>query len=89
MSVGIWLVLHHEELVEAWLTEFDPDGGDLDYPTGSIGWDDDPAKALRFDSATEAMQLWRTVSSRTPTRPDGKPNRPLTAFTVAIKEVPE
>jgi hypothetical protein len=42
-------------------------------------------KALRFESAGAAMEFWRTRSKTVPTRPDGKPNRPLTAFTVEIR----
>ena len=32
----------------------------------------------------EALEEWRRASKRWPTRPDGRPNRPLTAFTVEI-----
>jgi hypothetical protein len=39
--------------------------------------------ATRY-TTTEAFELWRSVDPRNPTRADGKPNRPLTAFTVNI-----
>lgn len=44
-------------------------------------------KALLFDTKQEAMEFWRQPSTMHPTRPDGKPNRPLTAFTVEIVPV--
>jgi hypothetical protein len=39
----------------------------------------DVNQATRF-TAEAALTLWRMVDPRKPTRPDGKPNRPLTAF---------
>lgn len=32
----------------------------------------------------EATELWKRQCVRDPVRPDGRPNRPLTAFTVEI-----
>jgi hypothetical protein len=47
----------------------------------------DPDKAATFRTAGDAMLLWKRQSKRWPIRPyDGKPNRPLTAFTVEIAE---
>jgi hypothetical protein len=50
----------------------------------------DPRKdyALRFDSGAAAMEFWARVASRYQTRDDGLPNKPLTAYTVEIEEVP-
>jgi hypothetical protein len=45
---------------------------------------DDPRQAKKFQTTHEAMLFWRTRSRIRPTRPDGKPNRPLTASTVNI-----
>jgi hypothetical protein len=42
------------------------------------------ADARRFAHASEAMIAWNTVSDRRPLRPDGRPNKPLTALTVEI-----
>ena len=42
-------------------------------------------RALQFPSVVEAMEFWRQVEPRQPIRPDGKPNRPLTTFTVEVK----
>jgi hypothetical protein len=46
------------------------------------------AKARGFSSSTEALEHWRRQSVVYPLRPDGKPNRPLTAYTVEVTHVP-
>lgn len=46
----------------------------------------DKAKAKRFADTESAFEFWRTTSKTVPTRPDGKPNRPLTAATIEIEE---
>jgi hypothetical protein len=48
----------------------------------------DPAEAKRY-SAAEALAEWKRVSRVRPRRPDGKPNRPLSAFTIEIVRAPE
>lgn len=53
---------------------------------GTFTWD--ARKAMRFATKGNAMEYWRTVSKVKPTRPDGQPNRPLTALSVEIKELP-
>lgn len=45
-------------------------------------------EALTFNSSEDAVRTWRAVPEKRPLRPDGKPNRPLTAFTVEIIQVP-
>jgi hypothetical protein len=67
-----------------YLTFYDPAGAH-----GTIKSSADIADALVFDDAAAALTCWRQVSPTHPTRPDGKPNRPLTAFTVEIVKVPE
>jgi hypothetical protein len=62
----------------------DPDGRD---GLGDDRWTDDPAKAKRFVSQDEAFACWRARSKKNPTRPDGKPNRPLTAYSITIEEL--
>ena len=54
---------------------------------GLTQWTPDVAKAMRFDSATALLRFWRTQSTVRPTRPDGKPNRPLTAHTIEPVEL--
>ena len=46
----------------------------------------DIKKALQFDNFHEAMDFWIQDSLTIPRRRDGKPNRPLTAFTVEFKQ---
>jgi hypothetical protein len=41
-----------------------------------------------FPSKEAAMDFWRRQSSTRPFRPDGAPNRPLTALTVVIEQLP-
>lgn len=43
-------------------------------------------QAKRYPSKLAAMSEWKRVSSTHPTRDDGRPNRPLTAFTVTVIE---
>ena len=49
----------------------------------------DLAKALRFPTAEAALAAWRQRSTIMPTRPDGQPNRPLTAYSMTLEEVPQ
>jgi hypothetical protein len=44
----------------------------------------DVSEALTFDTLEAAYAFWRTVPANRPTRPDGKPNRPLTAFHIEV-----
>lgn len=63
---------------------------DFEHENG-IGWGEftrDPARAKAFASAGEAMEFWRTQSKVRPLRPDGRPNRPLTALTVSVEPLP-
>lgn len=69
-----------------YLVDYDPD---RDLPLGHIVTTPNLEEAKRFSSAIEAMELWRRVSSKVARRPDGQPNRPLTAFTVEIVKVDE
>jgi len=48
----------------------------------------DPAKAMCFDTGVAALLFWRKQSSVRPLRPDGEPNRPLTALTCTFEPVP-
>lgn len=45
--------------------------------------------AMRFADAGEALLYWKRQSSVLPLRPwDGKPNRPMTAWTIEIVDAP-
>jgi hypothetical protein len=54
---------------------------------GSCTFTDNIEDAMMFISKAEAMLFWKTQSKIRPKRPDGKPNRPLTAYHVEIFEV--
>ena len=41
-------------------------------------------KAAIFPTPADAIKFYRTRSHVVPTRPDGEPNRPLTALTVEV-----
>ena len=49
----------------------------------------DPRKAMAFDTTTEAFIFWNQQSKVRPLRPDGRPNKPLTAFSCMIEALPE
>ena len=71
-----------------YLVEYDPDIKGID-PDGRpmlchLSTTPDREQALRLPKV-ELLELWRKVSTRWPKRPDGKPNRPLTAYTVTIE----
>lgn len=53
---------------------------------GRVYSTDDIEKAKTFDDFGQAFEFWKTQSKTKPTRPDGKPNRPMTALTIEIKD---
>lgn len=69
-----------------YLCSYDPDarGGE-----GAVVWTDDLGAAQRFPSVFEAGEEWRRQSTVQPLRRDGRPNRPLSAFTVTFVHVDE
>jgi hypothetical protein len=73
-----------------WVKDFEPNShaSGFPYPSGSLTTTADPTQARSFNSMEAALEFWRQRSTSCPTRPDGKPNRPLTAFTVSIEELP-
>src|SRR5262245_12547274 len=54
---------------------------------GYAEWTADPRQAMRFAGINEALLFRKTQSRAKPFRPDGKPNRPLTAITTLIVAV--
>lgn len=64
-----------------WLAEYDPDVGLESVVTTNL-----QTEAQQFESAKAAGDFWQTVDPHDPVRPDGLPNRPLTAFTVEISQ---
>lgn len=49
----------------------------------------DPKEAMVFESLAAAVALWKSVSPLKPVRKDGRPNRPLTTFSVTFENVDE
>jgi hypothetical protein len=45
------------------------------------------ADARRFADVGEALDYWKRPSTVRPLRPDGKPNRPLSAYSVELRQV--
>jgi hypothetical protein len=54
---------------------------------GHIHLTTDITKAQRFEDNAAAMRAWNTQSGRVPYRPDGHPNKPMTALTVEVTRV--
>lgn len=75
------LAIGTDDMRGQYLREFDPDAHD---GRGEAVWTDDISLAKKFDSVGSAMAAWKQQSAVRPVRPDGKPNRPLTAFTVSV-----
>jgi hypothetical protein len=57
------------------------------YPTGYARTTWDIQKAIRFRSADAVLAFVFQQSKVTPFRPDGQPNRPLTAFKLLVEPV--
>jgi hypothetical protein len=56
------------------------------YEGGWLRLTEDPKQAKNFDSFKEAYDYWmQQAPAPHDVRPDGKPNRPLTAWTVEIE----
>lgn len=68
-----------------WLRYFDHEAYD---GQGFGEFTEDPALAARFASSGHAMEFWAKQSVVKPLRPDGRPNKPLTALTVSIEPLP-
>jgi hypothetical protein len=68
--------------VGKFLSRYDPEahGG-----RGQAWWTADVADAWVFADAAAAFAAWQTVPVSRPVREDGKPNRPLTAFTISVE----
>jgi hypothetical protein len=47
------------------------------------------SEAYRFKSPGEVFEVWKTQSKTMPYRQDGKPNRPLTAYSITPRLITE
>lgn len=52
---------------------------------GEADWTTSPEHALIFHNQEDAYEAWRAVPVACPLRADGAPNRPLTAFHIAVQ----
>lgn len=66
---------------DTFLLNANPDG---DEGRGTLSVTRRIERAKHFETQAEALACWKAQSTTHPLRPDGKPNRPLTAFTVEI-----
>lgn len=62
-----------------YLKSYDPEAHD---GRGDATFTRDRSEAMRFSDVVAALDLWKAVPKCRPLRPDGEPNRPLTAFSV-------
>jgi hypothetical protein len=71
--------------------DYVPDGPTAmaSWVTGKATFTDDPRDGLRFDNMAAAFECWKRQSTVQPLRPDGRPNRPLTAYTITFETVPD
>lgn len=67
-----------------YLKKFDPE---FDAYDGLIEVTADLSEALRFADFEAGLACWKQQSRTVPLRPDGEPNRPLTAFTVRFVQI--
>jgi hypothetical protein len=81
--VGRALALHHGKTPAGeYLASFEPEAHD---GRGLATFTPDRARAKVFPDFKAAYEFIGTRPKKRPTRPDGKPNRPLTAFTLDIE----
>jgi hypothetical protein len=65
-----------------YLKSYDPEAHD---GRGDCVWTSRRADALVYPDFTAAFEAWRQVPKCRPRREDGKPNAPLTSFTVTFE----
>lgn len=69
----------HSHFDGEYLTTFDPEFMD---GFGKANTTKEIADARIFNDLADVMAFWKTRSTVKPTRSDGRPNRPLTAFSI-------
>jgi hypothetical protein len=67
-----------------YVSKFDPDAHQ---GRGEVRASRELKDALTFESHESAHTFWKQSSKVQPWRPDGKPNRPLTAYNVILVQV--
>jgi hypothetical protein len=78
------VVLEGRDPSGLFLRSFDPDAY---RGRGSIVTTRLIEEAQRFDSFLAVMEEWKRQSTRRPLRPDGEPNRPLTAWSIEPRKI--
>ena len=73
-----------EQVHDYYVVKYDPEAYD---GRGDVQLSHKRADALTFDSHEAAWAFWKQVPKNRPKRADGRPNRPLTAFSVWIEPV--
>lgn len=81
MATGKYLARYDPEYV--------PKGTINPTMSGVADWTDNVDKAMHFATNAAALRCWNTQGVRVPLRADGKPNKPLTAFTILVQTVAE
>lgn len=66
--------------IGAWLSAYDANAE----PEPTIEVSRVRAEAMAFTGVDAAIECMQAVRQQDPVRPDGKPNRPLTAYTVMV-----
>ncbi len=76
------------EFADQFVMQYEPMAMDSlgHYKGGKLICTPDVEQAMKFADAAEAMRCWQRQNGW---RPDGKPNRPMTAFTVEISNEEE
>lgn len=67
------------------LKSYDPDWQPPGYTgpqSGRAEWTDNIHEAMHFSDQVAAYRCYMAQSKTVPVRPDGKPNRPLTAYSI-------
>lgn len=83
-QVGGTITRQKQAKLPTFVEAYDPEAFD---GRGFVDFTDDPARAIHFATQAEAIEFWRQVPKSRPVREDGRPNRPLMAFSVEVQPV--
>ena len=85
MAWGIFIIMDAlgQTEVNAWLQAYDILTDEHPAVTPN------PELAKRFEMLSDALDFWKQVSPLHPTRLDGRPNRPLTVWSVEMRQLPD
>lgn len=87
MTVWMLRVVENGMYVKSYDPDFVPPPPLPNYPSGLLRLTSDPAQAMQFISQSAALECWLAESRTVPTRPDGFPNKPLSAITMLLEPV--